>query len=177
MSLADAPITPKLLGFGGLIPFFACPIGAFVLHGAYGAEAGGAGPGAGPGGANMMDLLAGLLILVQVLYAAMIASFMGAIHWGVSLRLNEPDAVNRGRYIFSVMPALAAWIIVILYQVWGAIGLVLILFMGVFALIYFFDRGQHSLGILPAWYLSLRKWLTLGVILSLALSIAFLRFG
>ncbi|WP_236871935.1 DUF3429 domain-containing protein [Burkholderia pseudomultivorans] len=42
-------------------------------------------------------------------YAACIASFVGAVHWGVALRASESPPRQRILYGWSVIPALMAW--------------------------------------------------------------------
>lgn len=42
-------------------------------------------------------------------YAACIASFVGAVHWGIALHACESPSRQRFRYGWSVVPALLAW--------------------------------------------------------------------
>lgn len=39
-------------------------------------------------------------------YAALVASFLGAIHWGLAMRADDPPA---GAFGWAVVPALVAW--------------------------------------------------------------------
>jgi hypothetical protein len=53
-------------------------------------------------------------------YAAVITSFMGALHWGANLHLLGKDAtgdrwLDRNAWIWGVMPALVAWIALHIY--------------------------------------------------------------
>ena len=60
------PLAARLLGYAGLIPFILGGVGAVVLP-----------------DINMAN--AGLAAFMQMTYASSIASFMGAVHWGLAL--------------------------------------------------------------------------------------------
>ena len=77
--------TAKVLGYAGLIPFVVFSIGAWVPL---------------PYVDNAVPIL--------VAYAAVILSFMGAVHWGVAL--SSPSRDRSKYYIASVVPALTAWL-------------------------------------------------------------------
>ncbi|MEZ5741004.1 MAG: DUF3429 domain-containing protein [Burkholderiaceae bacterium] len=73
------------LGLGGLVPFVGHAVAAWWM----------------PAPLNQ------LAVSSQVLYAALILSFLGALHWGMALngtgRLGGPSLV--GRLVWSVLPA------------------------------------------------------------------------
>ena len=75
--------TARLLGFAGLIPFIA--LAAWIVLA----------PSARP---TALPLLAG--------YAAVIASFLGGIHWGLVMRGAAPSTPLLA---WGVMPSLLAW--------------------------------------------------------------------
>jgi len=153
VTVAGGPV-PKgalLLGFSGLIPFWA------------------------PALLVWFDLLPlGWLVGVQLAYGAVIASFMGAVHWGLAVaRLGEiggdhPDARDAIRQMaISTVPALLAWIALLMSAGYAQLLLIIVL-MG----LYCFDQSETRKGLAPAWYLKLRLPLTLLASLSLAVMVA-----
>lgn len=116
------PAQPLTLGMGGLIPFFALTLAAWV---------------AAPDNAA-------LAARYLVCYAAVILSFVGALHWGFAM-VRPIDEFERGRiYGWSVCPALAAWLALMLPT---AGGLVMIAVM--FLLHYRMDRRVVRLAAIP----------------------------
>jgi uncharacterized membrane protein YidH (DUF202 family) len=133
------------LGAAGLIPFVVVTSALYALPDAY------------------------TPALVQWLssYAAVILSFVGAIHWGFALvhpELREGD--RNVSLAWSVVPALAAWGGTLLQAVPG-----LLLMAGTFALHYGAERQFAQRFTLPAWYLRLRAGLTAVVVLCLILAV------
>lgn len=81
------------LGYGGLIPFFILTIATLLRV--------------------PLPLLEGVrLDWWLVTYAAVILSFLGAIHWGVVLGLQDwlTPAESQRMLIYSVIPAILAWL-------------------------------------------------------------------
>ena len=79
-----------VLGLAGLLPFFAHALFAWVAP----------------------DVESGGLLRSQAHYAAAILSFLGALHWGVALASPLPFTSRDGvRLVWSVIPALLAWVI------------------------------------------------------------------
>ncbi|MEM7257388.1 MAG: DUF3429 domain-containing protein [Pseudomonadota bacterium] len=89
MSEILSPIPPvaRILGLGGLIPFVALSVAVV---------AGVTIPVIG----NAPQALAN--------YAAVIVSFIGAVHWGVAVGTNN---AREQHFIYSVIPALLAWVL------------------------------------------------------------------
>ena len=143
MSANGANRVAMVLGYAGLIPFVVSV--ALLWH----------------------PTLRGLGIGSLFAYAAVILSFIGAVHWGVALGGGQaqPDS----RYVLSVLPALAAWCCVLLPQRY-ALPLLAAAFVGW----WLWERTLPERS-LPPWYLQLRSHLTLVVVLSLA--IAWLRLN
>lgn len=152
--LSEAPNTPLVLGFGGLIPFFA---GAFAL--ALG----------GPLAIQAANFLP--------IYAAVILSFLAGGRWTTEIVLRA-DAPRSGVLILSIVLSLSGWFAVLL-QVWNRPGLPFdtelvgwgMLIAG-FVIQYLWDRGAVRGGTLPRWYLPLRLVLTLGAVISLGAALA-----
>ena len=89
ISPAPMPKTPFLLGTGGLVPFV-------VLSGATWAAP---------------EAYTPTLLFWLSSYAALIASFLGAVHWGAALL--HPAMSEQDRSVFmtwSIVPAMAGWV-------------------------------------------------------------------
>ena len=103
--------TPRLLGYLGLIPFFAFTILAWTQ--------------------KYHDISVQLLAV----YAVVILTFIGAVHWGIALSINDKPQ-NRIRYAYSVIPSIIAWLLVSIYN-----HLTLPLLMVSFFMCFIFERG------------------------------------
>ena len=92
-------------------------------------------------------------------YAAVILSFIGAVHWGAALQqANAPPFL----LLWSVLPALMGWSALGLPYAAGSIALVV-----AFVLCWMVDLRLTWVGYLPRWYMNLRHGLTVVVILCL----------
>jgi hypothetical protein len=91
------------LGYAGLLPFVALAMAAWLVPQAYRAQAAHA-------------LLA---------YGATIASFLGAIHWGLAMR--GPLTLQPGPFVWGVFPSLVAWVALLLPLSQGLVTLALLL--------------------------------------------------
>lgn len=131
----------KILGYAGLIPFVVFAVGSWVSL-------------------PYVDDATAILLS----YAAVILSFMGAIHWGLAMA-NQHD---RGTHYFiaSVIPALLAWFALLLSQPL-ALALLLLGFVGLLVYDKRVEKPQH----LPDWYIPMRLRLTFVVALCLAVSL------
>ena len=127
------PKTVAWLGYGGLQPFIALAALVWLL------------PDKAPA------LLSALLA-----YGAVILSFVGALHWGFAIALPALDDNSRNAsYVWSVIPALVAWVALIAPQ-----SVAVVLLVSGFLLQYGRDRALAQLSKLPSWYLGLRLQLT-----------------
>ena len=144
MRQSSMPTAVGVLGYGGLIPF----IGLAIL-------------------ANIEPSHGILYRGALLLYGAVILSFVGAIHWGVAMMVTDlNDQDRRAAYVWSVIPALMAWMTYILSPITAALALVL-----GFLLQYWRDVTLARKIAWPVWYLPLRIRLTLVAILSLFVGI------
>ncbi|WP_366654170.1 DUF3429 domain-containing protein [Fodinicurvata sp. EGI_FJ10296] len=173
MLLKRVPTPALALGFAGLLPFFAIALAIWLSR-----------------AAEQSAGWAGYLLSVQIAYAAIIASFVGAVQWGLAMsnmgwehqRSVDRDRLNDGgdgqrRYepavrqmIFSVVPALIGWALVLLFQLIPsrAGALVVIMAMAIlFVACYMADARSVRYGLAPEWYGELRAWLTGGVLFAL----------
>ncbi len=122
------------LGYGGLLPF----IGLAVLLGADAQRA-----------ALWSQALVG--------YAAVILSFVGALHWGFAMSLpGLGPGLRRRALVWSVVPALLAWPATLLP---GSVASGIL--VAGFALHLVQDLRLAGPAGLPAWYLPLRWRLSL----------------
>lgn len=139
--------TAAVLGYLGLLPFYGALVGIWLEQGDVGQ--------------------ASWRILIG--YAAVILSFVGAVHWG--LALNAPAHLTRlgpGALTWSVLPALIAAAVLVFDLRGGAAMLVLAAgFSGQFVA----DRRAQRTGLCPEWYLTLRGRLTAAVLAALLLGL------
>lgn len=144
----NTPFDPRLprsaawLGYGGLLPFIGLALVAWAdrHHGLVWADA-------------------------LVAYGAVILSFVGALHWGFAMALpGMALALRRNAFVWSVVPPLLAWPAVMLEPQLGAP----LLIAGFLAHLWQDHRlaGQVPL---PAWYLPLRRQLSIVACVCLAL--------
>ena len=132
------PLTAAVLGAAGALPF----IGLLIAQ-RWGVE---------PFGRAPLGVLA--------LYAAVILSFMGAVHWGLAMAEFGGRRDTTWSYIMSVMPALLGWFALAFLPMPVALG---VMAFG-FALLLLYDLRALRLGRAPAWYGRLRWPLTLVVV-------------
>ncbi|MCA3237695.1 MAG: DUF3429 domain-containing protein [Curvibacter sp.] len=140
--------TPPLvawLGYGGLLPFAAAALGALL------------------DGTQRSVWQHALLS-----YGAIILSFVGALHWALAMREDDATAASR-LYAWSVVPALAGWLALLLPLLFPqGMALAALVLIVAFAAHYGQDWRLARRMALPAWYLPLRLHLSSGAVLALA---------
>jgi len=142
------PRLPALLGYAGLIPFVMLSAALWLVPASY-------------------QVLVNQALL---LYASLILAFMGAVHWGLVMLQMEKN--YQRQLIFSVVPALVAWLALFLPEVLNYSVLIV-----AFALLCLFDTRMAKQGNAPGWYPRLRSPLTAVVVGSLIVAQAqYLRF-
>ena len=142
MDNKEFPPAPLWLTLAGIVPFFGTTIALWMWRD---------------------DI--GLLLtaaLWQLVYAAMILSFLGGVRWGYEMA--RQDTPRWGLMGLSVLGALAGWALVMaafnpVIKAW-----MLALMAGFFVLHYIFDRFSADL---PGWYRAIRFWPTLAAALCL----------
>jgi len=141
------PVAALVLGAGGLVPFFMLSVAPLFDLSAI---------------APWDRLIRGSLAA----YAALIASFLGGIRWG--LALEERDAARQAVLLAgSVLPALVAWVAMALPRPHD-LTLLIALFLGLAVA----DVRLAMKGGIPRWFGTLRLALSVGVIGSLVLALA-----
>ena len=142
-STTRIPPFTRALGVGGLVPFIVFSLALWL-----------------PLDFTQHTLAAGLLLT----YAALILSFLGAIHWGLALRATpaegEPDAVAM---LWGVCPCLYAWLALMLPAPVGAGALA-----AGFIAQWLMDRARLQRLGAPGWLLRLRTGLSVVVVVTLA---------
>ncbi|MDP3702577.1 MAG: DUF3429 domain-containing protein [Hylemonella sp.] len=147
MSSAGSRLPPSVawLGYGGLLPFALTALGTL----------------ADPARRELWQsaLLA---------YGAVILSFVGALHWAFAMNAND-ERQARPLYVWSVVPALAGWLALLLPLLLarGAVPAALLLILA-FIAHYVQDQRLARRHPLPGWYLPLRLRLSSVACLCLA---------
>ncbi len=90
-SLHSIPLAVRILGFGGLVPFFATSIAAIAT---------------GPS-------LRHFFLQALLSYGAIILSFLGGIRWGLASARHDVRGLLMPLFI-SVLPAILAWLSLLL---------------------------------------------------------------
>ncbi|MBK8015578.1 MAG: DUF3429 domain-containing protein [Betaproteobacteria bacterium] len=131
----------------------------------------------GAGGLVPFVLLAGALWVVPAefhpvihdwlrTYAAVILSFIGAIHWGIAMTHRDMADADRSVVMgWSIVPALVAWVGLLMQLRAG-----IVLTAAMFVVHYSMDRQLASRFPLPGWYLPLRRGLTVVVVACMAVA-------
>lgn len=132
----------RILGFGGLIPFYGLSITVLLA----------------PDASLRNFAFVGLSV-----YAVAILAFLGAIHWGLAMAVSDLSAHLRKRLlIFGVLPALAGCGLFFMPGGYRLLGLAL-----AFGAVLVFDSLHYQTLGLPKDWLRLRSQLTIGVVLAL----------
>ena len=134
----EVPPWAKRLGWAGLLPFVALAAAAVLRP------------------ASLRDLFAMALLA----YGATIASFLGAIHWGLAMRGPMPAQARVFPFVWGVVPSLLAWLALLSPPAPGLVALALVL-AGCFGV----DRATYPDYGLQQW-LPMRLALTLVAVLS-----------
>jgi len=132
------PRLPALLGYAGLIPFVVLSAALWLVAPHYHV----------------------LINQALLLYASLILAFMGAMHWGLAMLQTKTD--SQPQLVFSVIPALVAWLALFLPENLNYSVLII-----TFTLLCLFDTHMSKTGRAPSWYPRLRSPLTAVVVVSL----------
>jgi hypothetical protein len=138
--LGSVPAPALWLGFGGVVPFVVGAAAVLILSAPF----------------------AGYALRVLMTYAAIILSFVGAVHWGLAIA-DSAGATSWWRLGWSVVPALIGWVAVLVSPTVGLPMLII-----AFATAAAVDHAAARRKVAPAWYPRLRAPLTAIVIICLA---------
>jgi hypothetical protein len=145
------PLLAIALGLGGLVPFVACTAAILFF------------PASVP---------VPRLVLALADYAAVILSFLGAVHWGLALA-GDPLGVpaqpraQRLRLVLGVLPALTGWAALLIALVGRPMPALFLLLAG-FAVTTLVETRAARSGLMPPGYLLLRQMLSAIVLLCIA---------
>ena len=128
------------LGYGGLLPFVGLALLIWLVPGRQEAA----------------------MALGLVAYGALIASFLGGVHWGTGFLMGE--AAPRMQFVWGVVPSLGGWLAMLLPARVGLVVLIMVL-LGCYAV----DRMTYPAVGLGRW-LPMRLQLTIVAVLSCALA-------
>lgn len=130
------------------------------------------------GGLGLIPFIAGAFLVANTdaswasdvlrYYAAAILAFMGGVQWGLAMmdqRTVERPAFLWARLSFSVLPALIAWLALLLDGPYDLAAIA-----AAFALLLYSDLQAVQQGWAPAWYRRLRIPLTAIVITCLLIA-------
>ena len=147
-AFSRAPLPAVALGAAGLVPFVALAAGIVIFP-----------------DPNLSYFLGWL-----TQYGALIASFTGALQWGLIMRdPHAPPPAQWAAYGWGVCPALIAWVALQLPQ-YDGVYLLAALFVLCLIMDWRFIAGLSARNALPRWYLSLRIVLTVGAVSSLGVA-------
>jgi Protein of unknown function (DUF3429) len=152
MTFANSPPSPlaRYLGYAGLVPFAVLAVWLW----------------AAPPAVQLNGLVYGKAFAASALagYGAVIASFLGGVHWGLAAQVPAQQA--RWHYLWGVVPSLLGWVAVALPAAAALVLLALLL-----ATCYLVDRRSYPRVGWAAW-LPMRLQLTVVAVLSCALGAA-----
>lgn len=137
----NAPLDKTILrlGYGGLVPFAGLAVLLWLVP----------------------PRLHSVVALSLLGYGALIASFLGGIHWGTGFLMG--DAAPRAQFVWGVVPSLLAWLALMLPPRTGLVMLALVLLACFLA-----DRMTYPAIGLGRW-LPMRLQLTAVAVISCAL--------
>ena len=142
----------SLLGNFGLLPFFALAVASWI---------------------PFADAPARVVLIALVGYAAVILSFLGAVHWGMTLltpQLTKSQAWNTLGW--GVVPSLLGWLALLLAAGGMRPWVVIVFLLGDLLLCRLMDGALWRLyPSVPGWYLPLRTRLTAGAMIALTIAL------
>jgi len=132
---------PRTLGMAGVIPFILLGLASHIPW------------------THQADVQSAL-----VSYGAVILTFVGALYWGLAMRLD--GTVASRAYFWSVIPSLMAWVALIFPTFAGALIVIVALWTQ-----YVQDTLLSPELSVPEWFLPLRLGLTVGATIGIAIAL------
>ncbi len=99
-------------------------------------------------------------------YAAIILSFLGGIMWGGVLHTKGNSSLAGWLLILSVIPALIAWVAVLLFPQ----NIAWLLLIGGFLSLLKIEHFMQQINLIPYWFWLLRRNITIAVITMILLN-------
>ncbi|HEX6979776.1 MAG TPA: DUF3429 domain-containing protein [Alphaproteobacteria bacterium] len=104
--------------------------------------------------------VAPVMLAFQLAWTAVNIAFLGAVHWGVALA--RPDALGWPRLAWSVLPAVLGFLAQFMTTAPALLTLILCVWLS-----FVVDARAAAAGLLPGWYVQLRRLTAPVVVLSL----------
>jgi len=139
-NLQNTPLLPLFFGIGGAVPFIFLSLGIWTFT-------------------YELKLIA-LYNLIN--YSVLILSFIGAVHWGAAMVRKDKGYKS---YLLSIMPALLSWFLIMGFIVNYMIIFIILIILYIF--VFFIDIKAVREKKLPQWYLPMRKFITIIILISL----------
>lgn len=134
--IKNNPFLPRLLGYLGLLPIIAPTLLLFLDSGH-----------------------SAIWSHFLITYAAIILSFIGALHWAFAMTINKLSEMDRKlTFIWSVIPSIIAWISLSMNDYFALLLLAIFFILNLIK-----DKRLAKSVDLPDWYLPLRSNLTYAV--------------
>ena len=109
--------------------------------------------------------LAHAALISFCIYAAAMLSFLGGVRWGLEIA-RAPEAPNANRLIYATAPSLGGWVLAFAVVNDPRVAGAAMIFSGLFAVQYVWDRASAQERLAPGWYPMLREVLTGGAMLA-----------
>lgn len=148
MSDSDGNTIPKTalwLSVLAMIPFIAPPLAMLT-------------------GAAESDLAA---LTLQFGYAAVILSLLGGVHLGRALA-GDHIAPTGPRLFWAMTPAVIGWVLMLVPDP----SIIALGFAAAFVIAFTVDIKAVKYGVFPRWYGRMRKYMTIGALISLGLTLS-----
>jgi hypothetical protein len=150
------PLPALVLGLAGLLPFLALSLQVAA-------------------GWPLSPRMTGPALYALKIYAAVILSFLGGVHWGLAMS-RPPGAASQATwlsYCVSVLPALCGWGVVAWLDAPAGNRVALLALAAAFAALLACDLNAVAAGEAPRWYVRLRLVLTVVVVACLGAAAMF----
>lgn len=133
--------------------------------------------GAGLEATSMNPVIGQLAGHILVAYGAVILSFLGAVHWGFALALEEDDrtVAERERLVLGVLPALVGWLAVCISLAALRPAFALVVEIAGFLGVAVVEWRAHQRGLVPGGYIGMRLVVT-AVVVVILITVTTLRF-
>jgi len=99
------------------------------------------------------------------IYAAAMLSFLGGVRWGFEIA-RDPERPNAARLAYATLPSIGGWLLALSVANDPRVEGAAMIFSGLFAVQYVWDRNSAQEHLAPAWYPLLREVLTGGAMLA-----------
>ena len=110
-------------------------------------------------------MLARTALSAFCIYAAAMLSFLGGVRWGFEIS-RAPERPNAARLVYATAPTLGGWALALCVVSDPRVQGASMIFSGLFAVQYVWDKASAREQLAPPWYPLLREVLTGGAMLA-----------